>query len=61
MSALKKASLVWLTLLTMVFAPGLAAYPFTIPVGTTSADDLIFNFDFTSQTPPPGTHLWLST
>jgi hypothetical protein len=53
MSALKKASLVWLTLLTMVFAPGLAAYPFTIPVGTTSADDLIFNFDFTSSTPPP--------
>ncbi len=53
MSALKKASLLWLTLLTMAFAPGLAAYPFTIPAGATSADDIIFNFDFTSSTPPP--------
>src|ERR1043166_1629493 len=40
-------------LLALALAAGARAYPFTIPVGTTSADDLIINFDFTGSTPPP--------
>jgi hypothetical protein len=49
----KVLGLISVVLLTMALAPAASAYPFTIPVGATSADDLIFNFDFTSSTPPP--------
>ncbi len=40
-------------LLAMALAAGVSAYPFTIPVGSTPADDLILNFDFTGSTPSP--------
>ena len=42
-----------LFLLSMAFAPGVSAYPFAIPVGATSSDDLVFTFDFTSSLPTP--------
>jgi hypothetical protein len=40
-------------LVAMAFALGASAFPFTVPVGATSASDLIFNFDFTASSPPP--------
>lgn len=46
----------WLPLPVLVvflFAFAHPASATSIPVGTTSADDLIINFDFTGATPPP--------
>jgi hypothetical protein len=42
-----------LILVTMAFALGASGFPISVPVGSTSADDLILNFDFTSSAPPP--------
>jgi hypothetical protein len=53
MNMIGRVSVGPLFLLTMAFAPGASAFPFPIPVGSTSADDLIINFDFTGSSPPP--------
>ena len=42
-----------MVLATMAFAPGASAYPFTIPLGASPTDDLVFTFDFTSSLPTP--------
>src|SRR5437660_2174144 len=53
MNILGRVLLITQILLAMAFAPGASAFPLPIPVGTTSADDLIINFDFTGSPPPP--------
>jgi hypothetical protein len=49
----KILGLISIGLLAMALAPRVSAYPFTIPVGSMPADDLILNFDFTGSTPSP--------
>jgi hypothetical protein len=51
MNAITSAMTAILFLAFLTVIPEASAIP--VPVGTTSADDLIFNFDFTSRTPPP--------
>jgi hypothetical protein len=51
MAVIGRLSLSCLFAILIAFAPVATAY--VIPVGSTSADDLIFNFDFTSSTPGP--------
>ena len=51
MNKIGRALMGTLFLLSMAFTPAAGATP--IPVGTTPADDIIFNFDFTTSNPPP--------